>query len=324
MLWHSSTFPTLPALGGGLINWLRTSEAAERLNVSEKTVYNWLRSGRLDGWKLGRIWMISEDALSALMAPPARTDARRGQGEALHSDPADFLNDIKVLRRFTELAEGAILNGISAILSPRYVGPNAGTAVDQALENATGDVMIAGVGLPEFFNDQGRHAYTIRRMKQEDRPVRLRALLVDPLGKFASARATLEADTNELSENKLRVSPLYVSALRSVQVLRSLANTEDGANFELQAKFAGYWPSVHLVLTNQICFVEIYHFGPVPDGEVGGRSAPVPVLAAASHSSLYIAMRQHFEYVWSGVNPLISLRSPQDLENSLQSTMASN
>jgi len=46
---------------------LTPEEAAERLAVSPKGVKNWLRQGKLRGCKVGRLWRISESALSEFL-----------------------------------------------------------------------------------------------------------------------------------------------------------------------------------------------------------------------------------------------------------------
>lgn len=48
---------------------LRVRDVAERLDVSSKTVYKWLREGLIPASRLGKSWIISEDALDAALAP---------------------------------------------------------------------------------------------------------------------------------------------------------------------------------------------------------------------------------------------------------------
>ncbi len=48
---------------------LRVRDVAERLDVSSKTVYKWLREGLIPASRLGKSWIISEDALNAALAP---------------------------------------------------------------------------------------------------------------------------------------------------------------------------------------------------------------------------------------------------------------
>ncbi|MGE4094672.1 MAG: helix-turn-helix domain-containing protein [Candidatus Binatia bacterium] len=42
---------------------LTVPQAAEQLQVSERTVYGWLREGKIPGRKIGKVWRISADAI---------------------------------------------------------------------------------------------------------------------------------------------------------------------------------------------------------------------------------------------------------------------
>jgi excisionase family DNA binding protein len=42
---------------------LTVGQAAEQLQVSERTVYEWLRNGKIPGRKIGKVWRLSEDAI---------------------------------------------------------------------------------------------------------------------------------------------------------------------------------------------------------------------------------------------------------------------
>ena len=46
---------------------LTAEQVAQRLQVREETVYDWLRAGRLRGVKLGRIWRVREEDLEAFI-----------------------------------------------------------------------------------------------------------------------------------------------------------------------------------------------------------------------------------------------------------------
>ena len=48
---------------------LRVRDVAERLDVSSKTVYKWLREGLIPASRLGKSWIISEEALQDALAP---------------------------------------------------------------------------------------------------------------------------------------------------------------------------------------------------------------------------------------------------------------
>ena len=49
---------------------LKVRDVAARLNVSEKTVYKWLTQGLIPATKLGRTWVVTEEALDAVLAIP--------------------------------------------------------------------------------------------------------------------------------------------------------------------------------------------------------------------------------------------------------------
>jgi excisionase family DNA binding protein len=54
---------------------LTPKQAAARLLVSEKTVLDWLRVGKLKGLKAGRLWRIRERDLEAFLVEPEPTHA---------------------------------------------------------------------------------------------------------------------------------------------------------------------------------------------------------------------------------------------------------
>ncbi len=43
-------------------------EIAERLKITRRTIYQWLKQGRLKGVKLGDLWRVSESDLKAFLA----------------------------------------------------------------------------------------------------------------------------------------------------------------------------------------------------------------------------------------------------------------
>ncbi len=60
--------------------YLTPAQVAERLQVTEFTVYKWLRAGELRSVKLGRLWRISEGDLAEFLgerrgAVPSRPGA---------------------------------------------------------------------------------------------------------------------------------------------------------------------------------------------------------------------------------------------------------
>jgi len=59
---------------------LTPNQAAERLQVTERTVYTWLRQERLRGYKVGRLWRIGPKDLEQFLEtarPEQRRSARR-------------------------------------------------------------------------------------------------------------------------------------------------------------------------------------------------------------------------------------------------------
>jgi len=48
-------------------------EAAERLAVSPKSIWEWLRQGKLKGVRAGRLWRIRERDLEAFLDPVLHT-----------------------------------------------------------------------------------------------------------------------------------------------------------------------------------------------------------------------------------------------------------
>jgi excisionase family DNA binding protein len=50
---------------------LTPDEIARRLKVTERTVYNWLKTGLLPGIKLGRLWRVRPADLESFLTPRA-------------------------------------------------------------------------------------------------------------------------------------------------------------------------------------------------------------------------------------------------------------
>lgn len=49
-------------------------QAADQLVVSPKTLRDWLRSGRLRGVKVGRLWRVRPSDLEAFIQEPAKEE----------------------------------------------------------------------------------------------------------------------------------------------------------------------------------------------------------------------------------------------------------
>ncbi|ATY83868.1 hypothetical protein CVV65_01860 [Kyrpidia spormannii] len=74
---------------------LTPEQVAEHLVVAERTVYEWLRTGRLRGIKLGRLWRVREKDLEAFL-----------QGE--EEEPLSF-EDPAAARRGLEGVKGSLV-----------------------------------------------------------------------------------------------------------------------------------------------------------------------------------------------------------------------
>lgn len=65
--------------GAGMGKLLTTDEAAGELRVTVRTVYTWLKEGRLPARKVGKKWLIDSDRIEELLRgeAPAPTDGGR-------------------------------------------------------------------------------------------------------------------------------------------------------------------------------------------------------------------------------------------------------
>lgn len=310
---------------------LRVREVAIRLNVSEKTVYKWLRAGLIPARRIGKTWIITEESVQAVLSPkitptaiaiPASiTPVSTPQLPPVGIQPAGEspASDIDALGRFTEILSGAVKHGVLGILGPRNTDPSTVEAVANSLEQAGGEILLQGIGLREFFGDRG-HTAALRQMVAEDRPVQVRAILVNPVSEFARARAVVEDGTQFEDEARFKGGPLYNDSWRSLNVIAAMKKEAEARNhFGIDVRFVDHWPSVYLVMTTASAFVETYHFGK-PEGSIDGSSIDglVPMLHVASTSSYAQILRKHFDYIWSGANPHIKTHSLADIAEAMQ------
>ena len=305
---------------------LRVRDVAAQLNVSEKTVYKWLRAGLIPARRIGKTWIITEESVQAVLSPKSAqptgavpTLATAGTATQITAveQPASFgmySSEIDALNRFTGILSGAVSHGIHAILGPRGLDPQTSQTVAAALENAQGEVLLQGIGLREFFGDRG-HTAILRQMAAEDRSVQVRAILVNPVSDFARARAVAEDGFQFQDEARFKGGPLYNDSWRSLNVIAVMKKeAEERSHFGIDVRFVDHWPSVYLVMTGDSSFVETYHFGK-PDDSVDGSSIDglVPMLQISSMSSYAQILRKHFDYIWSGTNPHIQTHSLADI-----------
>ena len=320
---------------------VRVRDVAARLNVSEKTVYKWLRDGLIPARRIGKTWIITEESIEAVLSPrtaalaPLKpTGTRAGLDatapivtpwdtpETENKPGTQAESDTETLGRFTDILSGAVNQGIEGILGPRGADPVTAEIVADALDTARGELLLQGIGLREFFGDRG-YTKALRQMASEDRGVQVRAILVNPVSEFARARAIAEDGAQFADEGRFRGGPLYSDSWRSLNVIAAMRKeAESRSRFGIDVRFVDHWPSVYLVMTEKSTFVETYHFGK-PDSAVDGSSLDglVPMLRLASGSSYGQILRQHFNYVWSGTNPYIKMHSLAEVAEAMQVTV---
>jgi excisionase family DNA binding protein len=320
---------------------MRVKDVAAQLNVSEKTVYKWLRSGLIPARRIGKTWIITEESVQSILTPrntPAVTVVPSGSTvnpdpDGLITTPWDTVDteiksdtqaarDADALGRFTGIMSGALNQGIEGILGPRSSDPVTAETIATALDSARGELLLQGIGLREFFGDRG-YTRVLRQMAAENRPVQVRAILVNPVSEFARARAVAEDGVQFADEGRFRGGPLYNDSWRSLNVIAAMRKeAESSSRFGIDVRFVDHWPSVYLVRTTESTFVETYHFGK-PDSAVDGSSIDglVPMLRLASTSSYAQILRQHFNYVWSGTNPYIATHSLAEVADAMQVTV---
>ena len=311
---------------------LSVREVAVRLNVSEQTVYKWLKSGLIPASRIGKSWIITEDSVQSLIQPSSSTPDAQYSGHtstvrpSVHptlSAPQDstlaMVDESAQLNRFTNILSGSVNQGLLGVLGPRGSDLQTAAAIASSLEAAEGEVLLQGIGLREFFGDRG-HTAILKQMAAEDRGVQVRAILVNPVSVFARARAVAEDGAQFEDEDRFKAGPLYNDSWRSLNVIASMKReAESRSRFGIDVRFVDHWPSVYLVMTEGVTYVETYHFGK-PDHSVDGSSIDglVPMLQFKSQSAYASILRQHFDYIWSGVNPHIKTHSLAEIAAAMQ------
>lgn len=315
----------------GTIMSLSVRDVAVRLNVSEKTVYKWLKTGLIPANRIGKSWIITEESVLALVEPKqstpvgsslrlsaAQTSATALARAASDSQPRSTWDDAAHLARFTNILSGAVHQGVTGILGPRATDPETSSTIASALANADGEVLLQGIGLREFFGDRG-HTAIIKQMAAEDRAVQIRAILVNPVSEFARARAVAEDGAQFVDESRFKAGPLYNDSWRSLNVIAAMKkDAASRAHFGIDVRFVDHWPSVYLVMTGESTFVETYQFGK-PNAAVDGSSIDglVPMFQFQTNSSYASILRQHFDYIWSGENPHVRTHSLADIAEAM-------
>jgi excisionase family DNA binding protein len=282
---------------------LSVRNVAVRLNVSEKTVYKWLKTGLIPANRIGKSWIITEESVLTLVEPkqpihvagPRRfstvqTSATTTARTVSASQPSTTGDDAAHLARFTNILSGALDQGMTGILGPRATDPETSSTIASVVADADGEILLQGIGLREFFGDRG-HTAILKQMAAEDRAVQIRAILVNPVSEFARARAVAEDGAQFVDEDRFKAGPLYNDSWRSLNVIAAMKkDAASRAHFGIDVRFVDHWPSVYLVMTGESTFVETYQFGQ-PNAAVDGS--------------------------WSGTNPHVRTHSLADIAEAM-------
>ena len=302
------------------MNGLKVREVAIKLNVSEKTIYKWLNKGILPAGRIGKTWIIDEHSIEKLLSSSYGTkvdvsEDRLGNKNLISTQKDDQAS----LEKFSKILKNSIDSGIESILGPRSSDPETVNIISDELKNSTGEIRLMGVGLREFFSDKG-HAKILRMMSDTDKNVFVKAILVDPVGKFARARAILEDGVQFQNDERFRSSLLYSDSWRSLNVIVNLRKSvEQRKKFMFDAKFVDYWPSVYMVMTENYCFTESYHFGkPNNESESYSIDGLVPIIQVSNSSDYYSVLKHHFDYIWGGTNPFVPVKSLKEVAQSME------
>ena len=301
---------------------LKVREVAIKLNVSEKTVYKWLSQGIIPAKRLGKTWVISENEIEKLVNPEIYP---KQSLEKITLTNRDFKNtdeqdikEIEVLDKFTEFLSSAIDHGYEKILGPRSLDSKTVDRISDVLDSSTGEILLQGIGLREFFGDKG-YAHILRKMLNENRKIQIKALLVNPNSDFAKARAIAEDGIVFDDDEVFKSGPLYSDSWRSMNMIASIKKKSlDLSSFSLDVKFVNHWPSSYLIMTEKYTFLESYQFANLQN--IYGESSfdgLVPMMQLKSKSDYGRILRNHFEYIWSGSNPYIPIYSLSEISQKM-------
>ena len=301
---------------------LKVREVAIKLNVSEKTVYKWLSQGIIPAKRLGKTWVISENEIEKLVNPeiyPKQSIEKITliNRDFKNTDEQDLI-EIKALDKFTEFLSSALEHGYERILGPRSLDSKTVDRISDVLDSSTGEILLQGIGLREFFGDKG-YADILRKMLNENRKIQIKALLVNPNSEFAKARAIAEDGIVFDDDEVFKSGPLYSDSWRSMNMIASIKKKSlDLSSFSLDVKFVNHWPSSYLIMTEKYTFLESYQFANLQN--IYGESSfdgLVPMMQLKSKSDYGRILRNHFEYVWSGSNPYIPIYSLSEISQNM-------
>jgi hypothetical protein len=186
--------------------------------------------------------------------------------------------------------------GVRIILPKRKHCEEAEDAIQaHLLDEATRNISIAAIALPEFFHPREKYGDALRiRFKADD--VHWRILLLDPQSRAARQRADREKGNDTIDHIK--------------QSIRHIQGEMDKGE-DIEARLFSFPPILFLLITDNSMLVEPYHFGRVvqpganttepDDAEPGCNGGLVPLLQIqnlSGNDKPYAIFSDHFEYIW--------------------------
>ena len=127
---------------------LKVKDVANRLNVSEKTVYKWLNEGTISGKRIGKNWFISDEMFDK---KENLTNENKSQNNNISYSKISLEKEL--LLKFNNLISNGIDYGLENILPPRKLENKTVEFISNHLLNSSGEIYLQGIGLREFFGD---------------------------------------------------------------------------------------------------------------------------------------------------------------------------
>jgi hypothetical protein len=157
-------------------------------------------------------------------------------------------------------------------------------AIEEQLSKESGEILISCVAAPDFFLEGTKIGKTLwDNLTNPKNKCNLRTLLLCPKSEWARLRSKLEPGHPTMQH--IRISAEFLHALKS--------KSGDKVKF----KCYDFPPTVFLILTDKLAFVEAYPMIRLKHGEgpIGGVS---PVLLVRSDTETYKRWKGHFEFIW--------------------------
>lgn len=178
-------------------------------------------------------------------------------------------------------------------LYPNRDNPGLKDAILGEMKKTRGPIKILAIAAREFFH-QGQDivwsAYGTINSLAKERDIRV--LLLHPWCEQAVSRA-LREDPQHNTFDRYQDTRLFQDVMRSCDTLDEWRKSGS----KVEARLYKVMPGCFVIMTNEVLFVEPYHFG------TGGRaSGKVPVIEAWKGSKLYDQFEGHFEYVWTSAS----------------------